>query len=210
MTTLMLEKMPSLPNTSPSSVESLILTTSTDPFTRGLDYLYGLRSLAIEPDMIEVMHDPMHRAPVATWIGNHIDAVNAQLQALVQACHDCFHPTAQPPIQIWAAPLAQSYKICGLCNLEKHPIAILVDVGRVIEQDWLALVVHEYAHAQVGSPGHHQDFAAALIHLCRGLAIDLPTATSDQDDFFRLYPACQMTANALSWWQGSQPTIVKI
>jgi hypothetical protein len=194
-------KMQSLPSISQPLANSLILTTSNDPFTRGLDYLYGLRSLAIDPDMIDIMHDPNHRIPVATWIGNNIDRINAELQALVQACHDCFHETSQAPIQIWAAPLADAYNICGLCNLKTQPTTLLVDLGRVEPADWLALVVHEYAHAQAGTPGHHQNFATALIHLCRGLSLPLPNIEPGQENLLRLYPSCQITLNPLNWWQ---------
>lgn len=194
-------KTPSLSHTFLPLVNSLIVTTSTDPFTRGLDYLYGLRSLAIDPDMIDIMHDPDHRIPVATWIGENIDRLNTELQALVQACHDCFHETSQPPIQIWAAPLADVYNICGLCNLQTQPTTLLVDLGRVEPADWLALIVHEYAHAQAGTPGHHQDFATALIHLCRGLSLPLPNIEPGQENLLRLHPSCQITLNPLSWWQ---------
>ena len=132
-----MRKMQLLPNTFRPLVNSLILTASTDPFIRGLDYLYGLRSLAIDPEMIDVMHDPVMRVPVATWIGENIDRINAELQILVQACDDCFHETSRPQIQIWAAPLADAYNICGLCNLQTQPITLLVDLGRVEPTDWL-------------------------------------------------------------------------
>ena len=196
-----MRKMQLLPNTFRPLVNSLILTASTDPFIRGLDYLYGLRSLAIDPEMIDVMHDPVMRVPVATWIGENIDRINAELQILVQACDDCFHETSRPQIQIWAAPLADAYNICGLCNLQTQPITLLVDLGRVEPTDWLALVVHEYAHAQAGTPGHHQDFATALIHLCRGLSLPLPNLKPGQEEHLRLYPTCRITLNPLNWWQ---------
>ncbi len=195
-------KMPMLLHTSRLLVSSLIITTSTDPMTRGLDYLYGLRSLAIEPEMIDVMHDPDRRVPVTTWIGENIDRINTELQTLVQACEDCYYGIDRPLIQIWAAPLADAYNICGLCNLQTQPITLLVDLGRVKPADWLALVVHEYAHAQAGSPGHHQDFAAALVHLCRGLSLDLPAIEPGAEDIFRLHPACQIVSDSWSWWQG--------
>lgn len=202
--------MQSLPSISRLLANSLILTTSKDPFTRGLDYLYGLRSLAIDPDMIDIMHDPVHRIPVATWIGHNIDRINIALQALVQACDDCCYEVSRPQIQVWAAPLATSYNICGLCNLQTQPTAILVDLGRVEPADWLALVVHEYAHAQAGSPGHHQDFATALVHLCRGLSLPLPNIEPGQEDRLRLYPACQIVTGSLSWWQGQNLKLLKI
>lgn len=195
-------KIPILPPTSRPLVNSLIITTSTDPVTRGLDYLYGLRGLAIDPDMIDIMHDPALRVPVATWIGANIDRINAELQTLVQTCADCCHESDRPQLQAWAAPLAQSYHICGLCNLQTEPTTLLVDLGRVARSDWLALVVHEYAHAQAGSPGHHQDFAAALQHLCRGLSLPLPAIEPDKEDDLRLYPACHIVSDSWSWWQG--------
>ncbi len=204
MRPLISRKMRSLPNTSQPLAKNLIITTSTDPFTRGLDYLYGLRSLAIDPDMIDVMHDPVRRVPVATWIGENIDRINTELQALVQACDDCFHKTSRPQIQIWAAPLAQSYNICGLCNLQTKPTTLLVDLGRVEPADWLALVVHEYAHAQAGTPGHHQDFAIALSHLCRGLSLKLPAIEPGKEDELRLYPSCQIVIASWPWWQGQK------
>lgn len=196
-----MRKMPLLPNTFRLLVNNLIVTTSTDPVTRGLDYLYGLRRLAIEPEMIDVMHDPVRRVPVATWIGNHIDRINIELQNLIKACNDCYYASDRPQIQAWAAPLAQSYKICGLCNLRTQPITLLVDLGRVAPSDWLALVVHEYAHAQAGTPGHHQDFAIALSHLCRGLSLSLPAIEPGEEDQLRLYPKCQIVTDSWSWWQ---------
>jgi hypothetical protein len=194
--------MRSLPLICQPLVRSLIVTTSNDPVTRGLDYLYGLRSLAIDPDMIDIMHEPVRRIPVATWIGKNIDRINTELATLVQACADCCYESDRPQLQAWAAPLAQSYNICGLCNLQTKPTTILVDLGRVARSDWLALVVHEYAHAQAGSPGHHQDFATALVHLCRGLSLPLPAIEPGEEDNLRLYPACQIVSDSWSWWQG--------
>ncbi len=193
-------QMPLLLSISQPLVNSLIITTSADPMTRGLDYLYGLRGLTIDPEMIDVMHDPALRVPVATWIGENIDRINTELQTLVQACHACVHESDRPSVQIWAAPLADAYNICGLCNLHTQPITLLADLGRVDRSDWLALVVHEYAHAQAGSPGHHSDFAAALGHLCRGLLLELPKIEPGQEDSLRLYPFCQIVSDSWSWW----------
>lgn len=83
---------PNPQNTSHSLVGKLIITTSTDPFTRGLDYLYGVRSLALDAEMIDVVFDMENRKPLCVWIGEHIEAVNAKLENYLQACHDCFHP----------------------------------------------------------------------------------------------------------------------
>jgi hypothetical protein len=183
-------------------VGQLIITTSTDPFTRGLDYLYGVRSLALEADMVNLVYDLNQRIPICTWIGEHIDVVNAQLNAHLQTCHACFHPWEQRPIQIFAAPLAQSFGIDGLCNLQTSPITILIDVGRVVADNWLQLVAHEYAHAHVGFPGHHEQFARSLAHLCLGLAIALPLDRSNQEDGLRFYPDCLSTQDPLAFWQG--------
>lgn len=185
-------------------VGQLIITTGTDPFTRGLDYLYGVRSLALDPEMIDLVHDLHHRIPICTWIGEHIDAVNTQINAYLQACHACFHPWEQPTIQIFATPLAQSFGVDGLCNLQTNPITILIDVGRVVPENWLRLVAHEYAHAHAGSPGHHQLFAQSLAHLCLGLEITPPLSQLDQEDRLRFYPDCLATQDPLAFWQGKE------
>ncbi|WP_017651068.1 hypothetical protein [Fortiea contorta] len=180
----------------------LIATTSNDPLARGLDYLYAVRSLALDAEMIDVVYDLHRRAPVCTWIDEHIDAVNAQLAKYLQACHDCFHAWEQPLIEIFAAPLAESFGIDGLCNLQTRPITILIDVGRVIPEDWLLLVLHEYAHAHVGIPGHHEQFARALAHLCLGLGIAPLGWQSGIEYQLRSYPDCRPTRNPLAFWLG--------
>jgi hypothetical protein len=184
------------------------ITTSSDPFTQGLDYLYGVRSLAPAPEMVDVVHDLKNRTPICIWIGNHIDAVNAEVNACLQACHACFHPWEQPRIQIFAAPLARSFGLDGLCNLQTEPIAILVDVGRLVQEDWIALVCHEYAHAQTGSPGHHEAFARSLTHLCLALGFVPPIDLSDLNPIDRLesrlrsYPEYRSTQDAIAFWRG--------
>lgn len=189
-----------LQNTSPSLVRKLIVTTSTDPFTRGLDYLYGVRSLAMDAGVIDAVDDIDHRTPLCAWIGKHIDGVNQQLDIYLQACHSCFHLWEQPVVQIFAAPLAQSLGIDGLCNLQTHPITILIDVGRVVPADWLLLVVHEYAHAHAGSPGHHEKFARSLSHLCLGMGIAPPE--SEITSHLQFYPHCRPTPNPWAFWRG--------
>jgi hypothetical protein len=172
---------------------------STNPFDRGLDYLYVARSMALEPDMVDLMFDLEARSPVCSWIGGRIDQVNTTLQHYLQACHQCFHTSEQPHIQILAVPLASRFGIDGLCNLKTEPISLLLDVGRVVPQDWLALVVHEYAHAHAGSPGHHGEFAASLAHLCLGLAIASPPRVENQ---LRVYPPYRSTIDPLAFWRG--------
>jgi hypothetical protein len=181
---------------------NLLITSSVDPFDRGLDYLYGARSVALDPEMVDLVYDLDDRIPICTWIGNHIQAVNAHLAVYVQACHACFHPWEQPTIQIVAAPLAQSFGIEGFCNLKTVPTTLLIDVGRVVAEDWLMLVVHEYAHAQAGSPGHHQEFARSLAHLCLGLAIAPPSWQPGMEESLRSYPNCRRTQDPLAFWRG--------
>jgi len=183
-------------------VDRFIITTSLDPFTRGLDYLYGVRSLALAPEMVDVVDHLDDRIPICTWIGDHIDGVNAQINSYLQRCHDCFHPWEQRPVQIFAAPLVQAFGMDGLCNLQTDPVTILIDVGRVVPDDWLRLVAHEYAHAHTGSPGHRVEFERSLTHLCLGLAIPPPPDQSDAKDWLRFYPDCVPTQNPLAFWRG--------
>jgi hypothetical protein len=187
-------------------VDSLIITTSTDPVACGLDYLYGVRSLALTPEMVDLVYDLEHRTPVCIWISNHIEVVNAQLNDCLQACHDCFHAWEQPAVQIFAAPLAQSFGLDALCNFQTEPISILVDVGRVRPKDWLLLVAHEYAHAHAGIPGHHHQFARSLTHLCLGLDIASPSYQPGQEDSLRFYPGYPPVPDPLAFWQGNGET----
>lgn len=182
--------------------ESLIITTNPDPIARGLDYLYGVRSLALDPQMVDLVDDLDNRTPICGWIGQNIDAINQQLNQYLQACHDCFHSWEQPAIQICAAPLAQSLGLDAICNIQTYPIAILIDVGRVVPEDWLLLVVHEYAHAHAGSPGHHQQFAQSLAHLCLGLGLATPAWQPGMEERLRFYPSCSPTPDPLAFWRG--------
>jgi hypothetical protein len=175
---------------------------SIELFQRGLDYLYQSRLLAPEPNLIAVMHDPTHRVPVCTWIGQQVDLINARLQTCLQACEACFHPWQRPAVQIFAAPLANLFQIDGCCNLQTEPITILVDVGRVIPEDWLALVVHEYAHAYLGLSGHRAEFVTVLTHLCLGLGLTLPYPLPTNESTWRSVPAYRSTIDPLSFWLG--------
>lgn len=177
-------------------------TPSIELFQRGLDYLYQIRLLAPEPDLIAVMHDPAHRVPVCTWIGQQVELINARLQTCLQACEACFHPWQRPAVQIFAAPLASLFQIDGCCNLQTEPTTILVDVGRVIPEDWLALVVHEYAHAHLGLAGHQAEFVTVLTHLCLGLGLTLPYPLPTDELTWRSVPAYRSTINPLSFWLG--------
>jgi hypothetical protein len=188
----------------PFSAGRVILTASADPFTRGLDYLYGVRSLALTPDLVDLIdqREGDWRVPICTWIGQNIDRVNAQLNVYLEACHQCFYAWDAPAVQIFAAPLALQAGIDALCNLETQPITLLIDVGRVVPEDWLFLVVHEYAHAHARSPGHHQQFARSLAHLCLGLGIPLPADRGDPQNWLPFYPYCRSTQDPLAFWQG--------
>lgn len=164
--------------------------------------MYGARSLSLEPDMVAIVHDLEQRIPICTWIGKHVGAVNSALNECLLACHACFHTWEQPEIQIFAAPLAQSFDLDGLCNLQTKPITILIDAGRLAPEDWLLLVSHEYAHAHAGSPGHHEAFARSLTHLCMGLGIAPPPDSLSNAVNLRSYPAYRSTPDPLAFWRG--------
>lgn len=166
---------------------------------QGHEYLQAMQRWALDPTMITGLASlPEHQA-IRAWIGQHHNRLNAQLQADVHACHECFHPYARPSVQIFAVPLAAAFGWDGLCNPATRPITLLVDLGRVMPHDWLRLVIHEYAHAQVGAPGHHDRFAAALAHLCLGLGLEAPPADSAH---WPHWPLCQPTADPLAFWRG--------
>lgn len=168
-------------------------------YQRGLEYLQRMQRLALDPAMVEVRPNLRDRTAICTWVGLHQDRLNAQLQTYLQACHECFHPHSRPRVQIFAVPLAPAFGLDGLCNGSLRPMTILVDLGRVVPQDWLRLVVHEYAHAQVGHPGHHEAFVAALSHLCLGLGLELPPPTAVH---WSHWPLCQPTLDPLQFWRG--------
>jgi hypothetical protein len=164
-------------------------------------YLKHVQQLALEPAMVDVF-DLCRRSEVCTWIGTFIDQVNATLKTYLEACHACFRTWERRSLQIWAAPLEQSFGIDGLCNLKTRPMTILIDVGRVVQQDWLGLVIHEYAHAHLGTPGHTPEFAAVLAHLCLGLGLATPIWQPGQEAMLRHWPHCQPTPNPLAFWMG--------
>lgn len=184
-----------------------------DAFARGHEYLRVVQTYALEPAMVNIGDSYSlwenkaitfqdHQRKICTWIGNNILQINTQLQAYLQACHDCFHPQERQHIKIFAAPLAQSFGIDGLCNISTKPIVILIDVGRVAPDDWLSLVAHEYAHAHLGNSGHNQKFADVLQHLCLGLDLEPPTIGDTIELNLRTWPYCQPTQNPLTFWMG--------
>ena len=176
------------------------LCQSADPVTRGLDYLYGVRYLTLEPGMVDAQAHSPDRTQLYAWIGNHVEEVNALLNVYLNVCHECFHPWQRREMRILATPLAQSYGIDGLCNIQIQPITILIDVGRVTPADWLGLVVHEYTHAHLSYPGHNQEFASVLSHLCLGLGLEPPRQAIES--VLRHWPHCQPTADPLAFWMG--------
>ena len=183
----------------PTSFQSSI---SDDPYIKGYQYLQTIRQLALEPSMVDVTNNLSDHEQLCTWIGNHIDIINANLNDCLEACHSCFHAAVRQPMQIMAAPLAQEFGIDGLCNILVHPVVILIDVGRTAPQDWLSIVVHEYAHAHIGAPGHDQQFFQIIGHLCLGLGLASPIWQPDLEHYLQNWPHCQSTKNHLDFWLG--------
>ncbi|MBZ8181044.1 MAG: hypothetical protein SAL07_05615 [Oscillatoria sp. PMC 1051.18] len=174
-----------------------------DPFLRGSEYLQFVRELALSPEMVDVSEEINLRIQICNWIGANIDTVNRRLNTCLEACHACFHPEKRQEMQIWAAPLAQKFGVDAFCNLQVKPVAILVDVGRIVPQDWLSVVVHEYAHAHLGYPGHDRRFFDVLTHLCLGLGLPPPTYQPDNLAILPNWPHCQPTKQPLAFWVGS-------
>ena len=157
--------------------------------------------------MVDVLYDLRDCPAICTWIGHHIDGINAELYRHLLACYSCFYAQNRRSIQVLAAPLSPAFGIDAQCNILAHPIAILIDVGRVAPQDWLAIVVHEYAHAQVGHPGHNQEFFEVLAHLCLGLGLEPPhwqpgLSGVALENELRYWPHCQPLADPLAFWRG--------
>ncbi|GAB4204747.1 MAG: hypothetical protein Fur006_60210 [Coleofasciculaceae cyanobacterium] len=177
-------------------------TINAIPIVKGYQYLSAVRQLALEPEMIDVTDDIRESEYIYTWIGYHINAINAQLHAYLEACHGCFHPEQRRPMQILATPIAQEYGIDGLCNIRVNPTVILIDVGRTAPQDWLSIVVHEYAHAHLGSPGHDVRFFNIVSHLCLGLGLEPPQWQPNMETYLRNWPPCTSRANPLAFWMG--------
>lgn len=171
-----------------------------DPFTRGLAYLQQVQRLALEPDLIHAGTQQRQQIALCTWIGLHIDPINAELNACLHACQGCFHEWQQRPVQIFAAPFRAAYHLDGLCNLHSAPATLLIDVGRAVPADWLGLVIHEYAHAQVGAPGHEQLFFRTIAHLCLGLGLSPPPPAPD--DRLRHWPPVRRPLDPLAFWLG--------
>ncbi|PSN19920.1 hypothetical protein C7271_04800 [filamentous cyanobacterium CCP5] len=139
------------------------------------------------------------------WIGQNIHRLNQRLWELTQSCFDCFLTTC-PPIRPWAFPLGlvlqPDLKLAGLCNLDISPIALIIDVGQISPEDWLRVVVHEFAHAVSGA-GHGPDFQSALTHLCIGLGFPPPVTLSNAQGL-RQWPPYRPSRQT-TFWSG-EPT----
>jgi hypothetical protein len=167
-----------------------------------LAYLRAISQLAPTPAIVNLLDQESDRQLIWDWIGKSIDSVNTQLSHYLQLCHNCFHPPEQRPVQIFAVPLVHIYGVDGLCNFQTQPVTILIDVGRVAPSDWLKLVVHEYAHAHAGYPGHHQAFVKVLAHLCLGLGLEPPQSQASLGESLRHWPYCEPTIDPLTFWRG--------
>jgi hypothetical protein len=173
-------------------------------YTQGLEYLHAMQRLALDPLMVDGLDGPHHRA-ISTWVGAQAQTWNLHLQTLVQACHECFHPQARPSVQVFAVPLAAAFGFDGICHHRTNPITILLDLGRVVPAHWLRLLAHEYAHAQVGRPGHDEGFARTLAHLCLGLGLEAPPLNPASWDH---WPLCHPTPDPRAFWMGKSVAFV--
>ncbi|MGH2413502.1 MAG: hypothetical protein ACRDEA_07390, partial [Microcystaceae cyanobacterium] len=173
----------------------------SDAYTRGVEYLPVIQDFVLAPAMVDVMENLRDRTIICTWIGENIDVVNEALGCCLQVCHECFYPKMRPAIRIFAVPLAQRFGLDGLCNISTTPITILIDAGRVTPKNWLSIVAHEYVHAYLGSPGHGQDFAAVLSHLCLGLGLETPPEKMDATSL-RSWPPYPSILDPLAFWRG--------
>ena len=169
-------------------------------YQQGVEYLAKISPL-LPPQLVDVMTNIRDRESICTWIGKSIGLVNLQLLTHLHACAECFMPIDRRSMQIFAIPFASTVRLDGFCNIAISPVTILVDVGRVAPPDWLALVAHEYAHAQLGYAGHDRHYAQILSHLCLGLGLAQPVL--DRDDTKLLdWPPYQPQLDPLAFWRG--------
>jgi hypothetical protein len=174
---------------------------SSDAYTSGVEYLRVMQNFVPDPAMVDVMENLRDRITICTWMGENIHMVNEALRCCLEACHECFYPEVRRAIRIFAVPLAQPFGLDGLCNISTTPITILIDTGRVTPKNWLSIVAHEYAHAHLGCPGHRQDFAAVLFHLCLGLGLEIPEEQMDAT-ILRRWPPYPSILDPLAFWRG--------
>lgn len=141
--------------------------------------------------------------PAQIWMAANIDRINEVLNQHLIACQDCFFPENRVSAIVLAAPINPELQIDAFCNVRVDPQAIVVDVGRIVPDDWLKVVVHEYAHAVIGSSGHSPRYGAVLQHLCLGLGLDLPMLSLSETDL-RGLPYCRSTIDPTRFWQGDR------
>lgn len=169
---------------------------------QGRAYLLKMQRLALEPSLVELRVSGLSEEQIYRAIALRIQGINQELATHLALCQNCFHPHQQLAVAIFATPFAQHLKIDALCNLKTNPITILIDVGRIVREDWLCAIAHEYAHAQVGVPGHHQAFLETLTHLCLGLGLTSPPPNGLPESELRNWPPCQPTTDPLAFWLG--------
>jgi hypothetical protein len=179
----------------------VIASNQTQTYRAGVAYLQRVQLLLPDPQMIDVIDNLRDRDSIYLWIGDQIESVNRSLQVHLAACHDCFDLRDRKSIDIFAIPFASSVRLDGFCNITTVPTTILVDVGRVPPSDWLALVVHEYAHAHVGHPGHDREYAIVLSHLCLGLGFPQPSINPNDRSLY-YWPMYSPSIDPLAWWRG--------
>jgi hypothetical protein len=169
---------------------------------RALQYLQFVQGFELEPGMVNLFL--REKDLVYPRLVERIDWLNYQMRLHLQDCQDCLFPENQRSVQILAAPLDPRLQIDGFCDIRAHPITIVVDPGRIDSQDWLGLVVHEYAHAITGTVGHGPKFGAILQHLCLGLGLVATHPELLTEQQLCSYPPCRQTSDPLAFWLSQQ------
>lgn len=175
-----------------------IFSDQTPTYRAGVEYLQQISIFLPDDRMVDVMANLRDRVSICTWIGTSIGTINLQLQSHLHACDECFDRIDRRPMQIFAVPLSASIRLDGFCNIDTNPMTILVDVGRVPAADWLAIVVHEYAHAQLGKAGHNSEYAKILDRLCLGLGLPSVRPNSSLEH----WPPYRPQIDPLAFWRG--------
>ena len=171
-------------------------------YEQGKAYLQKMQYLALDSRLVDLRLPITWEGQICRAIAHRISEINQELETHLARCQECFYPEQRLNIQIFATPFARHLNIDGFCNLKTQPITILIDVGRIVYQDWLCAVAHEYAHAQVGVAGHHDTFLEILTHLCLGLGLTPPPPNGLREAQLRKWPPCQPTADPLAFWLG--------
>ena len=195
--------------TSASLIENLAIAWRHSPASpipseqRGQAYLQDLEQLVPSSSLIALRDCPELTQDNRAWIGQEIHRLNWALYQLLIRCQECLQPSARPNVAIFAAPLALATEIKGFCNVALNPMPLLIDVGQIHPQDWLAIVAHEYAHAIAGDRGHGTAFQAALSHLCLGLGLLPPPLQATDPALWRIWPPCRQPSPGPGFWRGA-------